>query len=350
MSDPNYISLNKPRSWSETLSATIDIVRHHYSSLFLYVIKHVLPWLLVAAGLTAYGTITGFGAFLSGDIEAIGQALREVAVDEMALSGVIIALGYLLLFVVAGWHAAIVMTWLRAYRDAGAVPSVEQLAEAKALHTSRVFAVILSLVGAFILATGVVAVPIVALASSLDTFSAIGIVFLGFIVFVPLTVYASVALLLTLPVSVFVETGFLESVKIAFSTIRGHWWWMLGYYIVISLLVGICSYLFAIPDSIVGLVHTMVRESNDESLGIFGIVRVVTSMLSLTGAQLLSTITYVSVGVAYCSIVENRQGLSLAAMAASFAPSDQSAPSDSSDSSDTSDTSAPSAPSDSSAS
>lgn len=320
MSDLNYIPLAKPRSWTETLSATIDVIRYHYASLLLFVIKHVAPWFLIGAGLTAYGVVTGFGAFMSGDVEAIASAFEDGAFDGMALSGAILGVGYLVVVFVSAWQASIVMTWLRAYHEAGATPSTEQLAEAKALHSGRIFTTMLALMGIGIGALIVLALPVAFLAASAGTIAAIGIVLLAMVVLMPLVLYVTVPLLLVAPISAFNEYGVMECIRQAFRTIRGYWWWLFGYYLVMAFLVGICSYVFSIPDMVVSLFQSFASSSEEGStVGVISILRVGTTMLSLGGSQLLSTITYAGIGVAYFAILENRHGLGLTAMAEAFA-------------------------------
>lgn len=315
-----YVQLRRPRSWTETLSATVDIVRWNFASLFLYVAKHVLPWILLSGVLLAITLVYGLSGVLTGDIEAMIELAKGLEGEVVVIAVVVGVIGYISTVLVSLWQSSIVVSWLSAYDQAGSTPTEERLIYARQYVAPRVFSTLVTIAGIGIGALFVVAAIYVILFVGLDFFAAISIAALVSFPLVILVVYVGVVVSLASPISAFEDVVGLEAVKQSFLMIRGYWWWLMGYLLVISLVVGVAGYVFQVPDLVVSILSSVMGGGAESSA--LSIMRAVTLTISNVGTQMLGTITLLAIGVAYHSIRENRFGSHLESMAGTFYQSD----------------------------
>lgn len=107
--------------------------------------------------------------------------------------------------------------------------------------------------------------------------------------------------------------GLVDAIKRSFFIVKDNWWMTFGVYIVIAMIVGVLVQIFSLPTTIMSIV-TGLTMSIDPS-GTYSIVitifNVFFGIVSTVGTLLLSSITYITMGFQYFSLVEQKDPTSL---------------------------------------
>ncbi len=136
------------------------------------------------------------------------------------------------------------------------------------------------------------------------------VLLIGFLLFFIPGVYLLIPIALVFPVFCFQGLGKIDSIKAAFRLISGYWWVTFGTILVISIIIGIISFVFQIPGMIYlgGRTFFAISGGNDFS-GDF--IYLLLATLGSAASNLISIIMTVCLGLIYFDLDEekNRTGL-----------------------------------------
>jgi hypothetical protein len=134
----------------------------------------------------------------------------------------------------------------------------------------------------------------------------LGPVLLRTAILVCLLVYCMVAVSLTVPVIVIEDESVFESIGRSFALIRGNWWATFGLIVVMGIVAGIATFLFAIPLYAVMIVSFFVQ------MGVFAkILTMAATCIMFAGAYLLSALPVLALVFQYFNLSEKKEGAGL---------------------------------------
>lgn len=126
------------------------------------------------------------------------------------------------------------------------------------------------------------------------------LVVLGFLFFVIPGVYFSVAWVFSVYLMV-IKKQPLRMNMFSFDFIRGEWWATFGIYLALGIIVGVMSYVFTIPLSLVNYVYLLTGEADG-----MWVTFLVTFVMSV-GQNLFRAILFIGVGFKFFGILESRE-------------------------------------------
>lgn len=133
----------------------------------------------------------------------------------------------------------------------------------------------------------------------------------GFLFFIIPGFYFLVPIAIIFPIFCFQRLGKIDSIKAAFKLTSGYWWITFGTLFVVSLVIGMISFVFQLPGSVyVGGRAFFVATEGSEALSGDFIFMILTTIGS-AASSLLSIILVIAIGLIYFDLDEekNRTGL-----------------------------------------
>lgn len=257
------IDLNQVRGFSDSITVTFNFIKQEFKPLLRSLALLVLPWIFIDLLIKVF---------------VVGDMVTHSMTPGFPVGGRIIEVlgSYLLALLVMYWLLLFVISYIRVYMD-----HFHQ--EPEFTVTSReVWQVMLTFFGKL------------AGESLLFLF----IVTLGFMfLFVP-GIYFAVAFIFAPFFIVFREKSVSASLGASMDLVRGRWWNLFGYLIVLQLILGALSYVFTIPYLVVIFKSAFTQEAPNGyelSLGL---------MFSTLGQYLLQIISIVGIAVRFFSFLE----------------------------------------------
>jgi len=274
-----YVEIRKSRDFGEIISATFEFLRFHFKSISLSLLFYAGPFSFV--GGVGYGMLNGklfdFEMLTNGSISAF---------LNLAIFGSIF---YVFLLLATIMSILIVNTYI----------DLIERSESKApIAPNVVWEAAKERIG-------------VTISTSIVTFFLVAIGMLFCII---------PGLWMLMPLSmIFIlryqepNLGLVDAIKKSFVIIKDNWWATFGIYFVMAMIVGVISQIFSVPTLIMTIITGMTMYSDPSSASniFFTVLNIFFGILYTVGTLLLSSITYVSMGFQYFSLVEKSDPTSL---------------------------------------
>ncbi|WPR73970.1 hypothetical protein [Algoriphagus sp. NG3] len=137
------------------------------------------------------------------------------------------------------------------------------------------------------------------------------LIVLGFLFFIIPGIYFMVPVFLVFPVFCFLGMGKIDSIRAAFKLISGYWWVTFGTILVLSIVIGIISFVFQLPSTVYLGTKTFFSavDGNGEVSGDF--IYLLLATISSAASNLISIVMVVAFGLIYFDLDEekNRTGI-----------------------------------------
>ncbi|MCE7054326.1 hypothetical protein LZF95_06545 [Algoriphagus sp. AGSA1] len=137
------------------------------------------------------------------------------------------------------------------------------------------------------------------------------LIVLGFLFFVIPGIYFMVPVFMVFPVFCFLGMGKIDSIRAAFKLISGYWWVTFGTILVLSIVIGIISFVFQLPSTVYLGTKTFFSavDGNGEVSGDF--IYLLLATISSAASNLISIVMVVAFGLIYFDLDEekNRTGI-----------------------------------------
>ncbi|MEJ0057380.1 MAG: hypothetical protein WDN75_18020 [Bacteroidota bacterium] len=140
------------------------------------------------------------------------------------------------------------------------------------------------------------------------------LILFGILFFFGAFFYLIVSASLIYSVQAFEKTGFIESLKRSFFLVRGKWWSTLAVYFILSMLVGIISYIFLIPAYVIMFINSLhsINESNfNGPSGVMGATSMVFMTLYFLCQLVLACLPIIGLAFQYFNLVEMKEAKGL---------------------------------------
>ncbi len=304
MENIKIIEFQKTRDFSNKLNATFTFVTQNYKSLFRSMIYIAGPPVLVASVMLS--------SFLGDFFKlALGAGRDPEAFQSYMLNvNFWIQLFLMFVFMMVSYVAVIATTnnymILYAEKKSNKIDVTEVWARVRQtlgmyLGTTLLFGVLTILFYILMI------IPVFVLANISPFLIFFGIVFLIMGAF-----YVLVGASLIYPIRAFEKKGFFEALVRSFYLVKNKWWSTFGLLMILSLLVGVLSYVFSIPASIlqgVSILHT-VKPEGTNSTSTETIILVLNSLAYIT-QLLLYLLPNVGLAFQYFNLVEMKEAKGL---------------------------------------
>lgn len=284
MNTTNFIQFKKERDLGAIITDTFKFLRLQAKPFFRAIVKtSLLPILLAIISVIIFST--SFSTFYTDllNLDAINgrtDTMKGFNVIIFVFSLLAFAIFYLLAYVKITTAA---IYYIKSYIDNSGIVDYEYV---KTMVKSKFW----SLAGLFVLNFIIIAVGI-------------------FFCFLP-GIYLGVVLSLSTPILVFQEKSAMDSINGAFSFIKGNWWETFGILIVVSILVGVISYITQLPATIYQLIKMGIFIGKEDPTSIMTIYKdpiyLVLLVFSYAIRFLLYTVTLISTIFIYFDINEQK--------------------------------------------
>jgi hypothetical protein len=127
------------------------------------------------------------------------------------------------------------------------------------------------------------------------------------IIGIPLTIYLGVCWIFGLHVAVIEGKRGMSALARSKTLVKGHWWRVLGIYILISIIVGIISVIFSAPSTILGVMIALGRDG--ETFRVLGAA--IGVIFSTAGTIITGPIVYIASVLLYYDLRARKEGLDL---------------------------------------
>ncbi|QJD78348.1 hypothetical protein [Spirosoma rhododendri] len=120
-------------------------------------------------------------------------------------------------------------------------------------------------------------------------------------------IYIGIVLSIGFAITYFEKAGFGEAWARCLNLIRDNWWATFGYLLVIVIIVGILSLVFALPGGLVGFLSAGKLLPGDG----LPIWLIIANIIGLIGRSILYSIIYLAIAFQYGNLVEQHENVSL---------------------------------------
>lgn len=274
-----YVEIRKSRDFGEIISATFDFLRIHFKSISLSLLFYAGPFSFI--GGVGYGMMNG----QMFDLDTLTQG-SVTSIINLVIFGSIF---YVFLLLATMMSILIINTY---------IDLVEKSENHGPISHTQLWSVAKERIG-------------VTIVTAIVTFMMIGIgvmfcILPGIWFLIPLSMIYIIR---------FQEPhlGLVDAIKRSFDIVKDNWWMTFGIYIVMAMIVGVLSQIFSVPTLIMTMISgiTMYSEPSNSYSIFMTILNVLFGIIYTVGTLLLSSITYVSMGFQYFSLLEKKDPSSL---------------------------------------
>jgi hypothetical protein len=307
MENFRLIEFQLMRDFSEKLSTTISFVTQNFKALFRSLLYIAGPPVLVASML--------IGSFI-GDLFSLslqaGKGDQDAMTNYFTSPNLWMQIGLVFVFVVVGVVVvtATVNNYLILYREKKTNKIEVNEVWERVRETFWTYLITTLLFGVFAILGYVVLLIPTFILGAISPF----LIMFGILFFVGAFFYLLVSSSLIYSVQAFEKTGFIESLKRSFFLVRGKWWSTLAVYFVLSMLVGIISYIFLIPAYVIMFISSMhsINDSNfNGPSGAMGATSLVFMTLYFLCQMVLSCLPSIGLTFQYFNLVEMKEAKGL---------------------------------------
>lgn len=277
----NHVELRKIRDFGEVFNAVFTFVRQEYKLLGKAILYFPIPIVLVGSILFSFAQSTVYSK-LGTNPSGGALGMYSYMLTPMYLIG--------LMFTVIGSIVSIVTVYgyLSLYLERGAGNfTISDIWEQIKEHLGRT-----------------------AGASFLMFFLALIIMVLSIIFLAIPFIYLLVATSFFYPIYIIEKQPFGYSISRCFTLIKGRWWSTFGTYFLVYMIIYFASLIFLIPTFIMGMVTGAMAVSGDSS-PVVTVLFIFFSVLGTVGTNILYPIFYITIGVQYFNMVEEKENTAL---------------------------------------
>lgn len=275
-----YVPLDRPRDFTSTLSAVVDILRITWRRLLSDVVVMAGVWMLIGGVLIGIVARSYFSILLDPTAMQLGPDTAE-----LVSSFILFVVAFVLLMIGSFMEIVVVLAFFRAYHQLRRVPDRAEVRVGMRDLWPRTL-------GTIVLMVIILGVAFVAL-------------------LIP-GIYLMVPFMMLLPVRTFEEMSFGNAVTRSFQLTRDRWWWTLGIYVCATIATSILNGVTSIPYFAFSMA-TAVMSAQGETSDWVLIGQAVTLVLQYITSYILQVITLVGVVVVYFAHRERLDGTSLLA-------------------------------------
>ncbi|MDR2040402.1 MAG: hypothetical protein LBQ60_21000 [Bacteroidales bacterium] len=284
----NYkeINLREIRDFGEKFNAVFSFVQLNFKSLFKIILFTVGPLILL-------GSIM-FGMLYSNAIDVMSLDLDEgLTTLNSAFEGIF---ANLLLGLASLWMMIAIYAYMAEYAGGNRNISIETI-------WNRGKTYILPIIG-----FGIVFFIVLILAMVIIVAIPIpqNMMFFKVLLASILLFYIFIAVSLTFPIMIIEKKPLIESINRSFFLIRSNWWATFWLLLVMGLVVGIASVVFAIPFYVSMGVAAIMQIGETGNLLI-----IICSLILFLGSYLMSVLPTLALGFQYFNLVEKKEGTGL---------------------------------------
>lgn len=274
-----YVEIRKSRDFGEIISATFDFLRIHFKSISLSLLFYAGPFSFI--GGVGYGMMNG----QMFDFAALSQGSVTSIINVVIFGSIF----YVFLLLATMMSILIVNTYL---------DLVEKSENHAPIPHTEVWAVAKERIGVTII-TAIVTFIMISVGALFCILPAIWFLMPLSMIFI---------LRFQEP-----HLGLVDAIKRSFEIVKDHWWMTFGIYIVMAMIVGVLAQVFSVPTLIMTMISgiTMYTEPSNSYGAFMTILNVLFGIIYTVGTLLLSSITYISMGFQYFSLVEKKDPTSL---------------------------------------
>lgn len=266
------INLSEVRGISDSITVTFNFVKQEFLPLITTFSVLVLPLVFIDLFLKSFLARETFTAVLD-------SVVMDAPFDYMARNLSMVATSVIVYL----WIQIVVVSYLRVYHDK------YKAGEQQQITVTDVWRVLVAHIKS----------------SLLWSFLYVLIVFVGLLILLIPGIYLSIALFFTVYLIILRDKPMFDSVAGAMALVRGKWWDVLIYILLLQLLVGILAYVFNIPYTVV----TFMKHFTGGMPGIYKLT--FTMLLGNLGQSLMQVIMVVGMGVKFFGLLEEKEHITL---------------------------------------
>lgn len=276
--EKSFVEFKKERDLGSILNATFAFIKQEFKPLFKSVIVYAGPFVLLAAIAAGYYQSNVMSSMFSFRNFNFAHNLENFLLYFSLLIGASV-LSYTMLITT-------VYSYIKLYAEKGKDGfEFEDVGKMIAKNFLKVFG------------TNILIFLIIA----------IGMLFC----FVP-GIYLAVSLCLIYSALIFEDMSFANAFSRSFSLTHFQWWWTLLLIIVIYLIVGVASYILAVPQIILSFIYGLnsIKSGAETSGTVKDTMLIVTACITFINS-LLGAIPFIAMALQYFSIVEKKESPAL---------------------------------------
>lgn len=137
-------------------------------------------------------------------------------------------------------------------------------------------------------------------------FIPLGPIWLRMIILVCLAMYFAIVVSLAIPIMIIEDEPIFESIGRSFTLIKGQWWATFGLMIVMGMISGMATMIFAIPFYVIMFMSFFLQTG-----GLGEILMIVASCILFAGAYLMATLPLLALAFQYFNLSEKKEGTGL---------------------------------------
>jgi hypothetical protein len=302
----NAIHLQRARDFSSKLNATFVFARQNFKGLSKSVLYIAGPPVLVVSLLLS----SFMGEFFK---RAMGAARNPGALgDYFSTVNFWLQAGLMFVFMVVSYVAILATTnnYIILYDEKKTNEIDVHEVWVRVRETLGMYFITMVLFGLlFMVAYVIVLVPVFVL-GAISPF----LVFFGVMFAIIAIIYAAIGSSLVFAIRAFEKKGFLAALRRSFYLVQGKWWSTFGLTMILSLLVGVISYVFSVPASILQgftAMHDVKAGQFNQSGGTAGTIVFILNSLAYICQLLLYFLPTIGLAFQYFNLVELKEAKGL---------------------------------------
>lgn len=266
------------RDFGQVISATVEFIRQHISSLYKILFVFVAPLAAIAGIFTSFA-ITDYFSWIHEFTQNPDFGSFGSFIGTLIMSYGVLLIAYLLCLVVTTEYCIAI------HKQGSDNFNVKDFIRQCLRQTPRY--VVLSIVSVFLLV-------------------------LSYLFFIIPGIYFSVNVLIIFPVMANEKLSSWQTIKRSMTLMQGHWWSTFGLYLVVYIAVGIIVGIFTLPMYIgMGLNMFFSKASPGEVPSYISVLSIFFTMISIVAQVILYSVYQIVFTFKYFSILEIKEGGSL---------------------------------------
>ena len=290
------IKLERPRDFSETVNTLFSFAVKHIKPLSILFLTYAIVPVLLTGIVGSYFSISINGVNWQSYIEQIIQGGTFISPPNLESLILLIILSFIAQTFISGLvyeylivyksnngeKIKLIDVWYKFKNDAPALFGYQILLFLIFLFVSIILSLIFSIL-------------------SNATFA---LILMIIIIIIPFLIFIYVPLRFILMVKVAEQRNFTYSINRCFQLVKNNWWITFGLIIIISLIVGIMGFAFALPSFIYSAIQGFLSIQNGSNVEINTFVNGIFTTISSIGSSWLSIILNLLIGIHFFSLRE----------------------------------------------
>lgn len=298
--EQDVIRLDKARSFSELLTAVFDVIKQIARPLLRILFVNAGPFVALGALLFSVAFATLLKNSQSGMLgtsgsysDMLGSLLENLVL--WAVSIPVLTFATMVIYIIS-------QSYVITYQQLGRIPTDDEAREGR----KGAWGTALKLIG-----IAYVGVVVIAFLIFFTAWSSAGFLFLIIPITVTITIWAMIPLWITFTACRAGGLPVIVGIRYCVQLVKGHWWFCLGTFIVISLVQGLLGSVTQILQAIVlfAVMLSGIEGGETSEVGKYAVAA--TYGLNIFVSAFLGAITSIAAVVTYYSLVERREARSI---------------------------------------